>query len=75
MTYLPNRWLRDRGIPTRLLAVTFRDTGMYLVVTGRKFGTETALKPLREDEHALSVKSQMGMGDVEFVTVANPYGY
>jgi hypothetical protein len=71
-----NRWLSSRNIPTCLLAVDFRGDSMYLVVTGRLIdstATRTAFTPLKEDDRARKVKRQMDMGDVEFVTVADPY--
>jgi len=78
MTLAVNYYLRERHIPTRLLAVTFREEDLYLVVTARRTdssATETQFEPFKEDSHALSVKAQINVGDVEFVTVPNPYCY
>jgi len=77
-TLVVNCWLRERSIATRLLAVTFRKEDLYLVVTARRNdgnATATEFEPLKEDDHALLVKRQMDVGDIEFVTVPNPYGY
>ncbi|PFH49882.1 hypothetical protein AMATHDRAFT_48359 [Amanita thiersii Skay4041] len=74
-TILVNRWLREHSIPTRLLAVTFRKESMYLIVTTRRsdpIATQISFKPFEENDRARQVKSQLDVGDVEFVTV---HGY
>jgi hypothetical protein len=49
-----------------------------LVVTDRKFdgyGTSNDFEVLWESEKACQIKELLQVGEVEFVTVANPYGY
>jgi hypothetical protein len=72
-----NRWLRERNIRTRLLACTYKGKSIFLVVLKRRVdhtGTPSCFEPFEEDERALGVKREMGIEDVEFVTVPNPYG-
>jgi hypothetical protein len=79
-TFVVDDWLREQHIPSRLRGVTYRRQDWYLLITARRKdarATFTKFKPLKEDDHALSIKTQMNMGDVEFVTIPNssPDGY
>ena len=78
-----NRWLRNKSIPTRLLACDYQGEPIFLVVTHKRLdntGTARSIRTVpRGPERALSVKEEMkemniGASDVEFVTVPNPYG-
>ena len=77
-----NRWLRNKSIPTCLLACDYQGEPIFLVVTHKRLdntGTAAQFEPFQEDLRALSVKEKMkemniGGSDVEFVTVPNPYG-
>jgi hypothetical protein len=72
-----NRWLISHSVPTRLLACDYDGECIFLVVTHRKVdltGTPAEFEPFLENEHSRKIKKQLEMDDVEFVTVANPYG-
>jgi len=72
-----NRWLASQNISTRLLACDYRGESIFLVVTSRRNDaseTETEFELLEESDHARKIKKHLEMDDVEFVTVANPYG-
>jgi len=79
-TLVINRYLRSLGITqTRLLACDYDGEGIYLVVTDKKVdrnGTPHKFEPFQESQRARQVKALVEMdGEVEFVTVSNPYGY
>ncbi len=78
-TVFVNRWLRSHGITqTRLLACDYHREGIYLVVTDRRIdrnGTSDNFEPFKESERARRIKELVQMGELEFVTVPNPYGY
>jgi len=78
-TLFVNRWLRSQGIKqTRLLACDYHGETIFLVVTDRKLdgnGTSNNFEAFRESEKACQIKELLQVGEVEFVTVANPYGY
>lgn len=70
------RWLRGRGIPTLLHACSYNGRDIFLFTTHRKTAldqTRTHYKPFTEDERALRIKEQLGLNDVEFVTVSGAY--
>lgn len=72
-----NRWLREKNITTRLLACDYREEPIFLVVTMRRVdptGKPTHFELFKEDDRARFIKEQIGIDDVEFVTVPNPYG-
>jgi hypothetical protein len=72
-----NRWLREKNIKTRLLACGYCDEDIFLVVTTRRIdpaGKPTQFEPFKEDDKARFIKKQIGIENVEFVTVPNPYG-
>jgi hypothetical protein len=49
-----------------------------LVVTDRrddKNGTSDNFEPFQESPRALRIKELLGVGEVEFITVSNPYCY
>jgi hypothetical protein len=51
---------------------------MFLVVTDRKVdgnGTSDNFEPFQESERARKIKKLLEVGEVEFITVPNPYGY
>jgi len=72
-----NHWLKTNGVKTRLLAVDYKEEPMYLVVTDRKtdVGTRKLFTPLVESERACGIKEELNeeLGDVEYVTIADPY--
>jgi hypothetical protein len=73
-----NRWLQRNGIRTRLLACDYEGECIFLVVTHEKVApdsTPTKFKPFVESERSLKVKRELEIGDVEFVTIVNPYPY
>lgn len=78
ITLFMNRWLRGKGITqTRVLACDYHEETIYLVVTDRKIdshGTCDNFEAFQESERALEIKELVNVGDVEFVTVPNPYG-
>lgn len=78
-TVFVNRWLRDNGIThTRLLACDYHQKPIFLVVTDRKVdgnGTSDNFQPFQESERAREIKKLLEVGEVEFITVPNPYGY
>jgi hypothetical protein len=78
-TLFVNRWLRSQGIKnTRLLACDYYGETIFLVVTDRKvdgIGSLDNFEAFRESERACQIKKLLQVGDVEFVTVPNPYGY
>jgi hypothetical protein len=76
-TLVVNRWLRTQCIKTRLLACDYDGGPIYLVVTNRKIdrnGTPGEFEAFQESEKASEIKGLLGVGEVEFVTVPNPYG-
>lgn len=76
-----NRWLRARTIGISLLPCTYQEETIFLIVTQRHLnakGTLTQFKPFQEDQNARNIKDRMkrfiDIANVEFVTVADPYG-
>ena len=73
-----NDWLRTHNIAqTRLLSCTYHAETIYLVVTNRRIdrnATRDNFMPFAESENARRIKELVGLGDIEFVTVPNPYG-
>jgi hypothetical protein len=60
-----------------VLACDYHEETIYLVVTDRKIdshGTCDNFEAFQESERALEIKELVNVGDVEFVTVPNPYG-
>jgi len=82
ITLCPNRWLRSQGVPFRLLAVSYKGHPHVILVTRarhRSGETKDKFTPYLERPEDQVVKDQMVewdecLADVEFGTVANPYG-
>ena len=78
-TLFVNCWLHHQGIKqTHLLACDYYRAAIFLVVTDRKIdgnGTPNDFEPFREGKKACQIKELLQVGEVEFVTVANLYGY
>jgi hypothetical protein len=72
-----NHYLKVNNIKTRLLAVDYQEEPMYLVVTDRKtdVGSRNRFVPLVESDRAREIKEVLKeeLGDVEYVTIADPY--
>jgi hypothetical protein len=82
ITLCPNRWLRSQGVPFRLLAVSYKGHPHVILVTRarhRSGETKYNFTPYLERPEDKVVKEKMAewdgrLADVEFGTVANPYG-
>jgi hypothetical protein len=76
-TVFVNRQLRSNGITqTRLLACDNHRKPIFLVVTGRKIdpnGTSDNFKSFLKSERACQIRKLLEIGDVEFITIPNPY--
>jgi hypothetical protein len=82
LTLCPNQWLRSQGVPFRLLAVPYKKHGRIMLVTRASHTsgeTKENFTPYLERHEDKVVKDKMAewdgrLGDVQFGTVANPYG-
>ena len=75
---LVNEWLSENRIKTCLLACGYHGETIWLVVTDKRVdptGTPDIFEEFKESERVRQIKSYMDVGDVELVTVADPYGY
>jgi hypothetical protein len=73
ITALVNRWMRRQRLRIRLHACSYQKECIFLVLTDLRHDySQGAFEPFEESEDAKRIKEQMGVGDVEFVTVADP---
>jgi hypothetical protein len=68
-------WLRERHIHACLLGVTYRKGDWYPIAIARRKDARATFKRfkfLEEDSHARTIKAELNMGDLEFVTIPRP---
>jgi hypothetical protein len=76
VSYTVNRHLKKQNIPFRILTCGYEGDTVYLLVTNQKEDPTATPKHymlFEENDGARKVKERMGIPDVEFITVANPY--
>jgi hypothetical protein len=81
-TLCSNRWLKSQSVPFRLLAASYEGQPRIILVTRAKHRsdeTKDNFTPFSQRPEDQVVKGKMvewdeRLKDVEYVTVANPYG-
>jgi hypothetical protein len=76
ISFIVNSYLREQDLRYRILACDCEEETIFLLVTMSREdpnATEERYGSFKESGPARRVKEQIGIPDVQFITVANPY--